>query len=489
MADFSSIKQSIADLKAKVEQASITPELLGSILENLLSRTAAKVQTRQVGTDLYLDLIDSGGTVLGSFKLPVCTGDNAGIVPGPLYTYLQTGATDGKNAMSQKGKPSGFATLGTDGKLPVAQLPALTSAMLPQVPASLLPFELRTHVCAFDGFEDLVPEQAFEQMGLSPMGAAKVHFSRSKGAFYCVKNAGSLTDRKVYLTWAGNSLMDASVAMGTEDSTRGVVPVTGKLYYCRADKAYYLWNGSYMQPELAVMEEYRHQVFDDMWLAAVGTYGSIDYTHEEEGVKRPYYLNTLWLTYEEAIKVMEAKPPRTPILTDYLNEDSGIRTNLPLKNMPSGGGGVDTDHVTISRAFNAPDLEVVNLNSNRFRFVGYHGFINAFYAAKLHTIIGNINFFNSNVVADGSSSNFTMFGHALVNVKIDQLDRNLRLVSPVISLYSLQYMLQHSSAPTNGFTLTVHPTVYAKITDTTNTEWHALLDLAASKNVNIATTA
>ena len=171
---------------------------------------------------------------------------NSKVIPAETIVYLQTGATDGKHAMQQKGQPSGFATLDSAGKLTSAQLPAITSAMLPQVPASLLPFELRTHVCAFDGFEDLVPEQAFEQMGLSPMGAAKVHFSRSKGAFYCVKNAGSLTDRKVYCTWAGNSLMDASVAMGTEDSTRGVVPVTGKLYYCRAAGALYLWDGNEM---------------------------------------------------------------------------------------------------------------------------------------------------------------------------------------------------------------------------------------------------
>lgn len=246
MADFSSIKQAVATLRAQVEQASITPEMLGSILNDLLVRTAAKVQPRQVDNDLYLDLIDSGNTVLGSFKLPSCSGTTAGIVPPGLYSFLQAGATDGKHAMQQKGQPSGFATLDSAGKLTSAQLPAITSAMLPQVPASLLPFELRTHVCAFDGFEDLVPEQEFEQMGLSPMGAAKVHFSRSKGAFYCVKNAGSLTDRKVYLTWAGNSLMDASVAMGTEDSTRGVVPVTGKLYYCRADGALYLWDGNEM---------------------------------------------------------------------------------------------------------------------------------------------------------------------------------------------------------------------------------------------------
>lgn len=218
-------------------------EIRGQVPEGIRS---VQVDGESAGMK-YLDLevILKGGGKLVS-RMPFATGSTAGILSPGMYTFLQEGAVDGKHAMQQKGQPSGFATLDSAGKLTSAQLPAITSAMLPQVSASLLPFELRTHVCAFDGFEDLVPEQAFEQMGLSPMGAAKVHFSRSKGAFYCVKNAGSLTDRKVYCTWAGNSLMDASVAMGTEDSTRGVVPVTGKLYYCRADGALYLWDGNEM---------------------------------------------------------------------------------------------------------------------------------------------------------------------------------------------------------------------------------------------------
>ena len=39
----------------------------------------------------------------------------------------------------------------------------------------------------------------------------------------------------------------------------------------------------------------------------------------------------------------------------------------------------------------------------------------------------------------------------------------------------------------DGATITVHPDVYAKLTDETNTEWHALLALAAEKNITFAT--
>lgn len=482
MATLSQLLSTISAFRALNTTNAISPETLGSILNDLLVRTAANIQSRQVDTDLYLDLIDSGGTVLGSLKLPVCTSSTTGVVPGPLYSHLQAGATDGKNAMAQKGKPSGFATLDTGGKLPVAQLPALTSGMLP--------LEMQAHVCAFDGFKELTPAQDFAQSGLTNMSGAKIYFSKSKGGFYCVTNEVSLTSRVVYSTWAGSSLMDASAAMGTAHATKGVVPIVGKFYYCRTDKAYYLWNGTSMQPELAATVEAQHKVFDDMWLAAVGTYGSIDYTHVEEGVSRPYYLNTLWLTYEEAVKVMDAKPPRTQYMENYLdvNTSPAPRTNLPIVDVPTGGGGANSHHVEITQAFMCNTLEVVNLGKLK-RFTGYGGYCRAFQGTNIHTIIGTLDFFGTNVSVNGGGYNTTMFGPALVKVNIFNLNRDLKIVSPVISLESLQYMIQNSSAPAKGITLTVHPTVYAKIADTANTEWNALLDLAASKNVNIATTA
>lgn len=46
----------------------------------------------------------------------------------------------------------------------------------------------------------------------------------------------------------------------------------------------------------------KRALFDDMWLAAVKNYGALDHSHiEEDGCIRPYYLNGLWLTYEEAL--------------------------------------------------------------------------------------------------------------------------------------------------------------------------------------------
>ena len=470
MADFSSIKQAVATLRAQVEQASITPEMLGSILNDLLVRTAAKVQPRQVDNDLYLDLIDSGNTVLGSFKLPSCSGTTAGIVPPGLYTFLQEGAVDGKHAMAQKGQPSGFATLGSDGKLTSAQLPAITSAMLPP--------EMRVHVGAFDGFKELTPEQGFEQMGLSPMAGAKVYFSKAKGAFYCVKDEASLTSRKVYLTWAGNSLMDASVAMGTEDSTRGVVPVTGKLYYCRADKAYYLWNGSYMQPELAAQEEYKERAL----IAEAETAGA---TWNAE--TRHFSLNGLTdISIDEMRKILVYGNRSLGWGAFAVGNDTNrrIRTNIA----PSGIYSTQTDAQYLCTG--QRELEVFVLRKNEPADGVFCTEFKSSYMAfqscsSLRRIVGKIKIsriIDYNGVFDGCLK--------LEDIQLAGLSGDTYLGNlPALSLESLRYMMQNSAAPDAGITLTVHSDVYAKITDTTNTDWFALLDLAAQKNVNIATTA
>ena len=45
------------------------------------------------------------------------------------------------------------------------------------------------------------------------------------------------------------------------------------------------------------------ELFDDLWHEAVGKYGDVDHSHTEDGVSKPYYLNELWLTYEEAVAI------------------------------------------------------------------------------------------------------------------------------------------------------------------------------------------
>lgn len=60
--------------------------------------------------------------------------------------------------------------------------------------------------------------------------------------------------------------------------------------------------------------------------------------------------------------------------------------------------------------------------------------------------------------------------------------------SPKLNLASLQAMADRSMKLSSTATVTVHPTVYAKLTDTTNTQWHKVLTDALAKNITFATT-
>ena len=48
-------------------------------------------------------------------------------------------------------------------------------------------------------------------------------------------------------------------------------------------------------------------------------------------------------------------------------------------------------------------------------------------------------------------------------------------------------MVEHAYN-TSPVTITVHADVYAKLTDESNTDWHALMTSAAAKNITFATT-
>ena len=55
--------------------------------------------------------------------------------------------------------------------------------------------------------------------------------------------------------------------------------------------------------KLTVTDTAKRKVFDDLWISAAGSNGTVDHTHTEDNVSKPYYLNEVWMTYEEAIVV------------------------------------------------------------------------------------------------------------------------------------------------------------------------------------------
>lgn len=230
------------------------------------------------------------------------------------------------------------------------------------------------------------------------------------------------------------------------------------------------------------IEEAKHKVFDDLWRAAVGDYGSINHTHVEGGVTKPYYLNKLWLTYEEAVATMIYGNHLMGSQAFSYNNTTFIRTNLPPLDV------IDGQTCPCKMMFLGQrklEVAIVTAVSNGAIWLTPDSYAMFGSCPKLHTVIGIINM----VVVSSADKYNTPFHNcpALENVKISGLKTSLFLGScAAISLESLSYLVANA-VNTSAITITVHPDIYARLTDENNTEWHQVLLDATEKNIIFAT--
>lgn len=237
---------------------------------------------------------------------------------------------------------------------------------------------------------------------------------------------------------------------------------------------------------LSLTEQAKRRVFDDLWVAAVRKYGAVDYTHfNEDGTPSPYYLNTLWMTYEEATRILVHY--QSP--TRYCNYSGvgNIRTNIPPVS-----GTLQPGPVLMFQA--CEQLEVANIGNQTYT-VEAQAFFGCY---KLKRIIGSRITRPTNLSAPESPLleyiEFSFDGWCL--------DGSINLSkNPNVELRCYQEAIQNSSKGETGKSrvITVHPDVYAKLTgDTTNAgaaaispeelqQWMALPELAAQKNIVFAT--
>ncbi len=240
---------------------------------------------------------------------------------------------------------------------------------------------------------------------------------------------------------------------------------------------------------LTVTERAKRAVFDDMWRAAAGTWGKIDYSHFENGVSKPYYLNELWLTYEEAVAVMDWGAITTySTLARYKN--AKIRTNLP----PRVGATSDANTTT---AFDlkyfdyGSDIEILNLACEPQ--AGNYGFVVApqgggwdygLSGSKLRKVLGIVNLGKLTSTWEG-----ILWTPKLEEIRISHLKVNFSFRKcPLISAASIRYLIGERSG-TNAITVTLHADTYAKLTsavDDPDDEWYGLIDRAAAKNITFA---
>lgn len=221
-------------------------------------------------------------------------------------------------------------------------------------------------------------------------------------------------------------------------------------------------------------------LFDDMFRTAAGIYGDIDHSHIEDGVCKPYYLNKIWLTYEEALKVMD---------TSIVNLNSGIarnglyRSQFEIKTvLPFNEYGLWKSWSGIFDRCWA--LKYVSCQgASRFELNEADSMFNA--CSSLVAVLSEIGCGSLTSVKNMFSGCVKLESVKLRNVNCDISFAD----SPLISLESLRFMVDNRLASqTKPITITVHPVVYTKLTDENNAEWHQVLTDAALKNINFATT-
>ena len=127
--------------------------------------------------------------------------------------------------------------------------------------------------------------------------------------------------------------------------------------------------------KLTVTDTAKRKVFDDLWISAAGSNGTVDHTHTESGVSKPYYLNEVWMTYEEALVVYNEY--YADILSLQSRDIYGV-TNFPP---PNCGAAMQYTNYTASNA------KVINVGGGFF-VESFLGWLST--SPKLTKIIGTI---------------------------------------------------------------------------------------------------
>ena len=222
------------------------------------------------------------------------------------------------------------------------------------------------------------------------------------------------------------------------------------------------------------------QMFIDLWNAAAGTFGRYN------TLTGFFELNGFTdISYAEAVEIYLQGT------FDTLNSAGKrfiLRTNLPITANQQCG--------TVENSFNSDnfwmEVQVANVTTlstpRRFSAYPINIYHHPFGNKKLEKVIGGIDF-------HFATKEINWFNGAtnLEEVEIYRLSTSINLGScSKLNLASFQTLITNADSDSlsreHPRKVTVHPDVYAKITDESNEEWHALLAAAAAKNITFATT-
>ena len=183
------------------------------------------------------------------------------------------------------------------------------------------------------------------------------------------------------------------------------------------------------------------------------------------------------ITEGEAIKMLQhfTRSARTPYNQLYMSSD--CRTFFPLPY-------TDSPYSWVGSHRGCSNLVYANICTAK-RLILSDGTSMFWNCYKLREIVQQLAFLNTTTF---KVNNMFTGCRVLETVKIEDLHINLSIAdTPVLSLESVTYLVNNATN-TSAITVTVHPEVYAKLTDEANAEWYAVNTAAQAKQIAFATT-
>lgn len=223
-------------------------------------------------------------------------------------------------------------------------------------------------------------------------------------------------------------------------------------------------------------------LFDDMWVKLTGGFTTIDRTTNPA---KPYICNGTALSLGEAIVV--AKYGNYEMAKGIFDCESwSSRSKMPnlIATLPTvAKRGLEYP----AMGWHSTGLKKVQFSTNPadFPFV-FNKYTLIFTHAGLEEV-ADIIIPGSSCKIIGDVSNDMPYATGLHTLWIKGLNHNITINLTALKLECWQYLVTNAANGTTAITVTVYPDVYAKLTDTSNTEWHAVLTAAVAKNISFAT--
>lgn len=221
--------------------------------------------------------------------------------------------------------------------------------------------------------------------------------------------------------------------------------------------------------ELSLTEKAKYATFDAQWAAAGGTVITPGKVYECNGTDD--------LTFAEAVEIYGWYTKAFTADCSYRFISYPRRAMLPVC-------GTNEKQITADRMFYfATKLKVIKFRSPAGTTPPYVNMTRPTAAFMRCDALREIDTPIQFTASPDSAFNSCA---SLEEVRIYKIAYNISFASsPLLSLASLRYLVENA-ANTKAITLTVHADVFAKLTDESNTEWHAVAVAALAKNITIA---